>query len=210
MTGNENLEFVRRVLEIEPGLPVIVLTAYPEKNTAMDAVRIPNIAAYLDKYKSESTDLLELAGTTIERFRAIAQLLIARGELDELGVEIGHLARYLGGVRPSAGPVPVEVSMAISVRNAVRGLLDVKRIAEAVAANVEDRTIEKATCHLLQCPRLERLSGAIDETIEVIEETKSTFHSIRLMNQRKDLEKLRDELRRWPREDSSEEPGEQD
>ncbi len=45
-------------------------------------------------------------------------------------------------------------------------------------------------CHLLSCPRLAELTGAMEDTIQVLEKTKRAFKSKDLGEIRKKLEKV--------------------
>lgn len=62
-----------------------------------------------------------------------------------------------------------------------------RRLFKQVLAGGGDGTERQAYCPLVDCKRLSRLQAAIQETIEVLDETRSSFKSKRLEVMRKRL-----------------------
>jgi hypothetical protein len=62
-----------------------------------------------------------------------------------------------------------------------------RRLLKQVLAGGENALDRPAYCPLVDCPRLSRLQAALRETIEVFEETRSSFKSRRLEVMRKRL-----------------------
>jgi hypothetical protein len=62
-----------------------------------------------------------------------------------------------------------------------------RRIFRQVLSRRGDAPERQAYCPLVDCERLSRLRGVLQETIEVLEETRSSFKSKRLEGMRKKL-----------------------
>jgi hypothetical protein len=62
-----------------------------------------------------------------------------------------------------------------------------RRVFKQVLAGGRDASGPKAYCPLVDCERLSRLQAAVQETIGVLEETRSSFKSKRLEALRKKL-----------------------
>lgn len=62
-----------------------------------------------------------------------------------------------------------------------------RRLFKQVLAGGGNTLDRQAYCHLVDCPRLSRLQGALRETIEIFEETRSSFKSKKLEVMRKRL-----------------------
>ena len=58
----------------------------------------------------------------------------------------------------------------------------------------ESELATEPVCHLFRCPRLQVLKGLIQESVEVLERTKSSFRSKELGSLRKRLEQVLEEL----------------
>jgi len=71
-------------------------------------------------------------------------------------------------------------------QNIVGALSDLKNLA----ANLAAHDGQKVTCHLLNCPTLEILTDSLEETIDVLQKSKSSFKSKELGEVRKKLEEI--------------------
>jgi hypothetical protein len=81
--------------------------------------------------------------------------------------------------------VPVDTFIALTIKNIFGSLADLQRLVltPALAGRGD-------ACHLLECPRPARLLEALQDTISVLERTKSSFRSKELGALRERLEKL--------------------
>jgi len=72
----------------------------------------------------------------------------------------------------------------LTFRHLVESLMDIRGLAAGLAENNETPGV----CHLLDCPRLERLTKALRDTITILEKTKGSFKSKELKDLRQQLE----------------------
>ena len=86
----------------------------------------------------------------------------------------------------AAAPDGVDAFLALAMRNVMGSLTDVVTLSRSL------RTGEPAArpCQVMNCPRGLQLRAAVQETIEVLEETKSAFKSKTLAALRQKLELL--------------------
>jgi YesN/AraC family two-component response regulator len=190
MPGNPELELVHKLPEIAPGLPVVIVTGYPSLRSAIQSVQLP-VVAYLVK-PIVLEELLELVRAHTERFRAYRAVRDAQDRLQTWFEELARIEQVLR-VPPlgEEGSIPVESFLSVTLRNIVGSLSDLQRLVEAVMHNRS----EQESPLMASLPQPARLLSALEETIGVLEKTKSAFKSKDLGELRKKLEGLVKETR---------------
>lgn len=184
MPGNPNLELVQEIGDMSDGLQVILVTGYPSMETAIKSVQLP-VSAYLLK-PIDYEELRSSVKTAVERskvYRAVRDTEDHLKEWQEKLRGMQHLLRHATG---EIDPVTVETFVNVTLHNIILSLAGLKNVTEAVA----HLTGRQAVCQLVDCPRLETLSGALGDTIEILEKTKSAFKSKELGELRRRLEGL--------------------
>jgi hypothetical protein len=81
----------------------------------------------------------------------------------------------------------VDAFLALTLRNVMGSLTDLELLSRALNQPPADAT----PCQLINCPRGRQLQAAVEETIDVLEETKGAFKSKVLGDLRHKLELLR-------------------
>lgn len=177
MPGNRDLALVRRVSERAGGLPVIILTGFPNTPSAIAAIDLP-VAAYLVK-PVDFPELLARVERAIERHRALEAVRRAEEQL--------ALWRRALTERPESDDgAPLDAFLTRTMRHVLGGLTDLEQISRALASGPDTRH----PCQLLNCPRGAQLREAVRSTIAVLEQTKSAFRSRTLADLRQRLELL--------------------
>lgn len=160
---------------------MILVAEDPSPGSIIAAVRL-QVEACLIK-PVDSTELLECVRNAIERFRAYhfldASLQRLAGWRKGLTDVREHMPRTAAGV-------PVRAFLDLTLQNIVEALLDIRNLAISAAS----RGGEQDACHLLGCPRVEALSGAVQEAITVLGRTKGAFKSKQLGDLRHKLEEV--------------------
>jgi DNA-binding response OmpR family regulator len=179
MPGNAELAVIRHVAERGDSLPVIVLTGYPSVRSAMACIELP-VAAYLTKPVDFQT-LLAKTRDAVSRFRSYRTLHQAEARLRTWREEFNHLhaAAPVGGS-------PIDVFLTLTLRNVMGSLTDLEQLSRAL--NNED--VAHNPCQLMNCPRGAQLRAAVEEVVQVLEETRSAFKSKQLGELRHKLELL--------------------
>jgi YesN/AraC family two-component response regulator len=177
MPGNDDLAFVRTVAGMFPGLPVILLTAYPSVETAVESVNL-SVVAYLVKPPDASKvlDAVRHAVGTYEARESVRRSLV---RLKSWTQDLEQIERLMAGVRasPAGDETAAGAYLELTLRHLMSSVLEFRDVVSALAAAPAGA----------ESVRSLELSKAVHETVEVLEKTKRVFKS-------KDLGELRQKL----------------
>ena len=190
MPGNPNLELVRELSLQKHAPPIILVTAYPSLETAIESVGL-SIDAYLVKPVIFS-DLLEKVEKSISRQKAIKAVKSTGNALENWMGDLSKIQQSIETKRGDSVLVGLEKFVELTVNNMGRCLTDLMNVSDVIGT--ED--VKTTACHLLNCPTLETLTAALLETVDVLEKTKHSFKSKDLGNLRKKLQVIVDGLPR--------------
>jgi DNA-binding response OmpR family regulator len=183
MPGNGDLRLIQALPQIQPGLPVILMTGYPTVETAANAVGL-SVAAYLIKPLDPECLLAEVS-RAIERFRCFRMVSDARQRLAAACKDLEQVESSLGVLSSKEIKAPITAFLDLTMQNVMASLLDLRRLVEAVNSDSGRRDLE-----WLQSARPLVLVNAIREAIAVLTKTKSAFKSKELADLRHKLESL--------------------
>lgn len=184
MPGNAELEFIEMLPQLVAGLPVILVTGYPSIDSAIQSVRLP-VVAYLVK-PLDLNQLLAEIQHGIERFRIYHSIYSSQQRIQQWQQELEGVEESMRIMPGDAGSVPVDAFLTLTLRNIAGSLEDLRHLTEALARHGGEQYV----CQLFNCPRSNTLTAAIEETIGVLEKTKSSFKSKELGQLRQKLEML--------------------
>jgi FixJ family two-component response regulator len=187
MPGNLDLELIRKVKDLDEGLPVILVTGYPSMKTAIDSVGLP-VVAYLVK-PLDFKDLVQQVESAISRSRAYNAVRRTQERLLDWHGDLEEIKNVLSYKPDATLTVPTDAYVAVALRHIVGGLTDLKKMVAAMAVASDQREV----CSFLECPKMQKLTDALKDTIEVIERSKRSFRSKELSELRKKLEGIIDE-----------------
>jgi len=181
MPGNDDLAFVRQAAERDPGVQVILVTAYPDVKTAMAALRLP-VAAYLVK----PVDFPEL----LAQVRAVAGQAQLRRALhlsrERQALWTLNLEAIQSRSRMSRPQNPTLEILHLAMGNLAGTMLDMESLLQLA----EGGEHSPQTCAVLQCPRLGEQRKVIEECLATLEKTRTAFKSRSLAEVRQRLEGL--------------------
>ena len=178
MPGNADLNVVRQVAERGDSLPVIILTGYPSVRSAVACIELP-VAAYLTK-PVDFPLLLSKTRSAVSRFRSYKTMQQTEKRLKDWRQEFSHLS-----ASPTGGS-PIDMFLALTLRNVMGSLTDLEQLSRAL----NNQPVSNNPCQLMNCPRGAQLQAAVQETVRVLEETKTAFKSKTLGDLRHQLELL--------------------
>jgi len=183
MPGNEHLELVEKTRRVVEGLPIILVTGYPSKETAREAIGT-SVVKYLEKpYDNQA--LIDAVGRSITRFRTARSVRRASERMREWSGEMEGLMRRIAEPEPdSAGPLPLMEFIDLWLKSIMAALADLRHLTEGMLYSPESSDV----CRLMECPRLDHLVRQVRKTVSVLEETKGSFKSKALGELRRDLE----------------------
>jgi len=182
MPGNSRLEFLQSVAAEFPSLQVIIVTAHPTVDTALEALKL-TVVGYLVKpfSYSEFIGLVEIASARTEMAKALQK---TRERIESWDNDLRSFQNLTGLQKSGNLNLMLPSFIELSIRNIAGSLIDISNLLKLSAANISSET----PCHLLGCPREKHLTEALRETIEVLEKTKGSFKSKDLADLRKKLE----------------------
>jgi len=183
MPGNSDLALVAHLERDRPGTPVILVTGYPSLTTAVSAISLP-VVAYLVK-PLDFEELMEHVGRALADRQTARALTAARERATRWEEELEAFDRTV-----AAGRAPASLALAGFIDSALRNVVGTMRDVRNLTGALADGTAEQTACQLLNCPRHQRLMAALEDTVAVLEETKTAFKSKQLAELRRRLESV--------------------
>lgn len=187
MPGNANLELVRAVSQCDDGLPIILVTAYPEVETAIESVELA-VVSYLRK-PVEFIELLHHVQAALANSFLLRRMRHSRNRVRELDAELTGLLNAV--IRPSRHRSSVlREYLECTAASLVHALSDVMEISEVLEAEQP----EHAATVVESRSSVQRLTAALTEAVQVLKETRGAFKSKQLGELRKRLEQVIDSV----------------
>lgn len=184
MPGNPELELIRELSRVAEGTPVILVTGYPSLRTAVQSIQLP-VIAYLTK-PIEFDELKAHVHDAVERSRAYHAIRDTRKRLEESCGHLNDIEKALKANPKQKPSTSVSSFIELTFLNIFGAITDLRNLTEALGA----QNPRQEACHLLNCPRLDTLSKALNDTVEILEHTKTSFKSKELGDLRKKLESV--------------------
>jgi ActR/RegA family two-component response regulator len=176
MPGNAQLQFVERIAELRPGLPVVLLTGLPNVDTAIKGVRLA-VAGYIVKPPNMG-ELLELLGRSVARTRKLRAVRTSRERVEAWAEELRRVEDDLEQ-RPNAADQTSDF-LRLTLHNIAVQLSSLARPFELADG------LRSASA---QIDQVEMLS-ALQQTVATLERTRKSFKSKELGELRRQLEML--------------------
>ncbi len=178
MPGNPNLQFIQRLRDVAAGLPAILVTGYPSRTSAIQAVQLP-VVAYMIK-PIDFDELLAHVRTGVGKSRLRQAVGQSSRRLRHWLQALEDIEHRFGDKNLGFSPDLLQKVLDLAFENAAGAIDDVKILtARPVSLELD--------CPLSSCRRLQNLSRAVEETITALEETKNAFKSKELGALRKKL-----------------------
>jgi CheY-like chemotaxis protein len=181
MPGNPNLEFIHQLRDVAPGLPAILVTGYPSRNSAIQAVQLPVVA-----YMIKPVDFDEL----LANVRAGLRKSHLREAVNQSTRRLRYWLQALEDIENGFGdknlgfsPELLRKVLDLTFDNAAGAIDDVKTLT----AQCDSIQLD---CPLSSCRRLQTLTGALEEAVAALEKTKNAFKSRELGVLRKKLQEI--------------------
>lgn len=178
MPGNAQLELIENLPQIVAGLPVVLITGRPTVETAARSVRLA-VAAYLVK-PLNLEELCKVVSQSISNYRHVRSVVATRDRLQEWSLDLERIEQLLRQGPAEPNQSPLSSWMAITLRNVLLGLLDIKHLASTMAILPgTEQAVDQA-----------ELLGMLNKTVTVLESTRRHFKSKDLGDLRKELEEV--------------------
>lgn len=184
MPGNSRLELVKQAREVEPGLPVVLLTGNPNMETAVLSVRLP-VLAYLTK-PVEVEDLIQVADQAALRYRTYRLVGRNQDRLSAWAADLERLKAMLTDSRGEGEHDSLGAFVSLSLRQVIEALVDLRVCLGTLLKSEEARM----GTEVLGQARPLVLIEALREVVSVLEKSKASFKSKELGVLRRKLEGL--------------------
>jgi len=189
MPGNSQLEFIYELPGIAEGMPVIIVTGYPSLDSAIKSIRLP-VVAYMVK-PIDLDQLLTQTQESIAQFRIYRIIRDLQQRLQNSHEGLTDTQNAFINKPGRASSIPINVFLELTFHNIIGALSDLMYLTKSFAKH----EVKQEACHLLNCPKLTKLTRAIENAIDVLEKTKSSFKSKELGELRRNLEQIIKDIR---------------
>ncbi len=184
MPGNDGLELVASLGAREDMPPVILVTGQPSIETASRAVRLRAIDYLLKPV--EAPRLLQAVKEGVATSRMQRQLRAHRARMKESLGEMNRCEELLRSGSAATANAALGTYVSLAVQDALATISDLGELAEVLVGQDEGGQSERR----LHGARPLGLVGAVRDTIQILEKTKTSFKSKELADLRKRLEAL--------------------
>lgn len=184
MPGNPELELISDLPRVAEGMPAILVTGYPSRHSAIQAVQLP-VVAYLVK-PVDFDELLTKVRAAVGKSRMYQAVVATAKHLQHWTDRIADMEQNLRKKTGSTPPAFVGDFIDLNYANMQEILAQTKRMI----AKMPPEDVDLLTCPIANCRKIRQLTAVIEQTIEVLEKTKGAFKSKELGALRKKLEKI--------------------
>jgi DNA-binding response OmpR family regulator len=184
MPGNSDLRLVQALPQIQPGLPVILVTGYPSVESAVNSVGL-SVSAYLIK-PVDPEELLAKIRHAVEISRCHRNVIGTKKRLLSAYEDLKQLETSLSLPANDNTKQSMMAYLDLTMQNVAASLLDLRQLFETLTPDSEQMQGNE----WLQSARPLILINALRETIGVLAKTKGSFKSKELAELRRKLESL--------------------
>jgi len=178
------LSVVCKLPHVVDAIPVIVVTNEPHLDSTVTGLELP-LLAYMIK-PVEPQRLLEIVRAGVNCQRSYRAVCVANQRLAEWQKDLEAIRNRIRLLPASVSPMDISNFVTLTMRNVFEALFDLKHLTEAIASPQPEVNV----CQLMDCPRVGAFVAALQETISVLEATKSAFKSKELGQLRQKLEQI--------------------
>ena len=130
--------------------------------------------------------MLEKARVAIAKSRIRRVIRQTHDRLGSLSAELEQIEGSVDTSQMDASGLSVNTYVRLTLQSVSGSLLDLERLTEAMS----DHGPKIDVCRLLGCPRLAKMTDALLDTVDVLEQTKRAFRSKELGQLRQRLERV--------------------
>ena len=175
LPGNEDLDLIRSVPRLNPGLPVILMTGNPSMPTAIQSIGLEFEVFLQEVHRGVSFRRIGTAlGSVTDRLKGWVE-------------DMGQVRRTFEASPQATSQGALFGALALTIGHTAGALLELEELFKWVVT-IDARKAEH--CEVVNCPRLEALERAVSDGIEVLEGTKDAYRSKELGLLRKRFETL--------------------
>lgn len=187
MPGNQNLELIKHAAEISPGLPIILATAFPSINTAVESMHL-SAFSYLFK-PLDYAELLFHINRAVTGRRIVKVMRESESRVTAWMNNLSEIGGMVQTFNSGSLDIGVRTFVSLAFSNMISAMGELKTLLE-IAYMGENTT---SPCRILNCPLKHRFESIMEEAILTLRETKGTFKSKEIAELRKKFERVLEE-----------------
>ena len=184
MPGNHDLGLVRKAAQIAPDMPVILVTGYPSVETAAAGYNLP-VFAYLVKPLNYSS-LLDQVKKAVSRHRMLQSVRTAETRMSEWKESLASLRGSLESYSSDCQETSMRGYAMMTFSNMIAAFSDLKSLLDMSAADDSKAQV----CRVDPCPLKQQFRLAMEDAVETLKNTKSTFKSKEIQDLRRRFERV--------------------
>jgi DNA-binding response OmpR family regulator len=180
--AEEEVQWLESLLRSDDAPPVVLICRVEELARTRRVLESP-LVTWLT-YPPTSEELRERIRWASQHSLLRETLVRARQRLEDWRRDLDELAHAAHAVAQHSGGIPLTLFLDHTVRNMAQTLLDVSRVITSTGW----LDAEAVACHLFDCPRRAALMRSLQDTVQTLERTKSSFKSQELGELRRRIE----------------------
>jgi CheY-like chemotaxis protein len=187
MPGNSDLELIKQINVLYPSIIVILITAYPSQQTAIEAIGL-RVTGYIVK----PFDFNDFSKTIDSAIKNCKLLKIVKKTKEDLLQWISEMEYIELAMRKGKSDFFENTLNSFLIVNADK-ISDIFENIRYISNLIGQINPDTRICDVMQCPKLTELTKGIIESVASIQKTKELFKSKQLGTVREKLEKLLDD-----------------
>ena len=190
MSGNPELELVKDLPKIAKGMPVVLVTAYPSINSAIQSIKLPVVAYMIKPFDFKA--LLTQVKESIENYRTYRTVCGTQRRLQDWNHDIDNIEKLMNKTYGDTSSETISAFFTLTLRNIVDSLLDLRNLTDEII----NQSGEQYKSKFVDSSDVANLKNGLIESIDVLEKTKRAFKSKDLGELRKKLKSLLKDVQR--------------
>ena len=184
MPGNHDLELIKKLPKVAPGMPVIMVTGYPSLESAAQSIELP-VVAYMVK-PLDFDQLLAQAKMAVEYSRSYRAVTQTPQHLQDWRLDLSNVRQIISRTSGESTLPGIDAFITQTFRMIVGHLGDLKNMVDTLA----QRDLERQAHLNSRAPRALELVDVLLETLAILEKTKTAYNSPELEALRLKLKKI--------------------
>jgi DNA-binding response OmpR family regulator len=187
MPGNSNLELIKKIIELYPSVIVILITAYPSQQTAIEAIGL-QVSGYIVK-PFDFNLLLKNVKTSIKACKLSKLVKKTKENLVQWIKEMDCIELAMQKGKHNIFENSLNSFLILNTEK----ITDIFESIRSITNLIDDVNPNANICEFMECPKLAQFNDGIKQAISSIQKTKELYKSKQLGNVREKLEKLLDD-----------------
>jgi DNA-binding response OmpR family regulator len=176
------IDFLKSASGLQKGMSILLVVSSPDVDFAAELFELPVMGCLVKPIDFDR--LLEHVYTAIRNYQTLEVFRDSQNRLRSLAEQFSEMEALLKASPRVTSYMSTEMFFTLAFQNILGSMMDVKHMAESFG----NPDIEPEACHMMNCPQLWKLTNAVRDTLNVLEQTRHAFKSKELGLLRRKLE----------------------